>query len=276
MNALRHRHRLPLLLQILSLSRSTYYYKTTAQDNTWIRQRILQLHQDNEGRDGYRVLRVKLRKEGLFLSGKTVLSHMQALNIRSCVKVKRRRKGGKTSYVAPNLLAGNFSAKKLKQKFVTDVTEFRVGKEKLYLSPMMDLANREIIAYQIGRRPSFALVSGMLKKTLAQLSREDLPIIHSDQGTLYGLKRWRELLLREDGTPYAIQSMSRRGNCYDNAVMESFFSLLKSEAFYPKQFSHIDELEQALHRYVRYYNEKRIKLGLKNLSPVDYRTQYLS
>lgn len=126
------------------------------------------------------MIRLKLQREGIFLSGKTVLAHMRALEIHSCVKVKRRKKAGKPSHVAPNLLQRNFNASKLKEKWVTDVTECRVGTEKLYLSPMMDLANQEIIQ----RRPTFGLVSSMLKKTLIQLNETDLPIIHTDQGCL--------------------------------------------------------------------------------------------
>ncbi|WP_330999496.1 DDE-type integrase/transposase/recombinase, partial [Aggregatibacter actinomycetemcomitans] len=103
------------------------------------------------------------------------------------MKVKRRKNAGKTSHIAPNLLQCNFTATKLKEKWVTDVTELRVGREKLYLSPMMDLANQEIIAFTTGRRPTFGLVSSMLKKTLIQLNETDLPIIHTDQGCLYGL-----------------------------------------------------------------------------------------
>lgn len=260
----------------MALPRSTFYYSPTDTSHQVIRAEILALYQENEGRDGYRMLRAKLQAKGIFMSGKTVLSHMQALNIQSQVKVKRCQKYGKTSHIAPNLLERDFNTSKLKQKLVTDVTEFRVGNEKLYLSPMMDLANREIIAYHISRRPNFALVATMLKKTLAQLSETDVPIIHSDQGCLYGLARWRKMLIREDGSPYAVQSMSRRGNCYDNAVMESFFSLLKSECFYGRQFTTVDELEDALHNHIRYYNEHRIKASLNNLSPVQYRAQYLS
>ncbi|SUB34412.1 Integrase core domain [[Pasteurella] mairii] len=260
----------------MALPRSTFYYSPKEVAHQTMRAKVLALHQTNGGRDGYRIIRAKLQAEGIFMSGKTVLAHMQALNIRSCVKVKRRKKYGKTSHIAPNLLERDFNATKLKQKLVTDVTEFRVGDEKRYLSSMMDLANREIIAYHISRRPNFALVATMLKKTLSQLNEDDLPIIHSDQGYLYGLARWRKMLMREDGSPYTIQSMSRRGNCYDNAVIESFFSVLKSECFYVYQYANVDELEQALHKHIRYYNEKRIKLSLKNLSPVQYRAQYLS
>lgn len=265
-----------MLLKITALPRSTFYYRAKSRDRCEIRQRILELYQQNQGRDGYRRLRIKLQQAGYVISGKTVLAHMRALGIRSCVKAKRRYKAGKPSFIAPNLLNRDFSATKLREKWVTDVTEFRVGNEKLYLSPMMDLANNEIIAFSCGRRPTFGLVASMLKKTLAQLGETDLPIIHSDQGCLYTLERWRKMLIRDNGSPYAIQSMSRRGNCYDNAVMESFFSTLKSECFYCRKFKDIAELEQAIVEYIRYYNEERIKPKLKNLSPVQYRTQYLS
>ncbi|WP_338404544.1 IS3 family transposase [Aggregatibacter actinomycetemcomitans] len=262
---------------MIGLARSTFYYSRQAkEDHHAIRQRILDLYQANQGRDGYHMIRFKLQREGIFLSGKTVLSHMRALEIRSCVKVKRRKNAGKTSHIAPNLLQRNFTATKLKEKWVTDVTELRVGREKLYLSPMMDLANQEIIAFTTGRRPTFCLVSSMLKKTLIQLNETDLPIIHTDQGCLYGLARWRKMLIRDDGSPYAIPSMSRRGNCYDNAVIERFFSTLKSACFYSRQFKDIDESERAIHDYIRYYNEERIKPKLNNLSPVQYRAQYLT
>ncbi|WP_204352503.1 IS3 family transposase, partial [Aggregatibacter kilianii] len=148
-----------MLLKIIGLTRSTFYYTPKVKDHQAIRQRILALYQANQGRDGYRMIRLKLQREGIFLSGKTVLAHMRALGIRSCVKVKRRKKAGKTSHVAPNLLQRNFSALRLKEEWVTDVTEFRVGAEKLYLSPMMDLANQEIIAFETHRRPTFGLVS---------------------------------------------------------------------------------------------------------------------
>ncbi|MBN6086900.1 IS3 family transposase [Aggregatibacter actinomycetemcomitans] len=275
-NALKGQHSTPLLLKLIGLPRSTFYYTPKPKEHGDIRQRILALYQQNEGRDGYRMIRIKLRKEGIFLSGKTVLSHMRALEIRSCVKVKRRKNAGKTSHIAPNLLQRNFTATKLKEKWVTDVTELRVGREKLYLSPMMDLANQEIIAFTTGRRPTFGLVSSMLKKTLIQLNETYLPIIHTDQGCLHGLARWRKMLIRDDGLPYAILGMSRRGNCYDNAVIESFFSTLKSACFYSRQFKDIDESERAIHDYIRYYNEERIKPKLNNLSPVQYRAQYLT
>ncbi|HDR1852162.1 IS3 family transposase [Pasteurella multocida] len=157
-NALKSQHKLPLLLKIMVLPCSTFYYAPTEISSQDSRAKILALHQENGGYDGYRMIHAKLQAAGIFISEKTVLSHMQALSIRSNVKVKRRHQYGKTSYIAPNLLERDLTATTLKQKPVIDVTEFREGNEKLYLSPMMDLANREIITYHISRHPNFALV----------------------------------------------------------------------------------------------------------------------
>ncbi|SUB26673.1 transposase InsO family protein [Avibacterium gallinarum] len=179
---------------------------------------------------------------------------MRHLDIRSYVKAKKRMKTGRTAYLVPNLMARNFKVKVLNKKWVTDVTEFRVGNEKLYLSPMMDLANREIIAYQIGRRQRFGLVSKMLKEALSKRGSGAAPLIHSDQDSKHG----------------------RKGNCDDNAVIERFFSIVKSECFYPNRFANVVELEEVLHEYIRYYNEVRIKPALNNLSPMQYRAQYLT
>ena len=165
----------------------------------------------------------------------------------------------------------DFTATALNQKWVTDVTEFHVGQEKLYFSPLMDLANREVIAYNFATRPKFSLVKKMLGQGLSRLKPTECPIIHSDQGVLYGTAEWGNMLKGK-----AIQSMSRRGNCYDNAVIESFFAILKSECFYSRSYNSIAELQAEIEEYLVYYNQKRIKLGLKGLSPVQYRAQYLS
>ena len=171
----------------------------------------------------------------------------------------------------PNLLNRDFTATALNQKWVTDVTEFHVGQEKLYFSPLMDLANREVIAYNFATRPKFSLVKKMLEQGLSRIKPTEGPIIHSDQGVLYGSAEWVKML---EGK--AVQSMSRRGNCYDNAVIESFFAILKSECFYSRTYHSIAELQADIEEYLVYYNQKRIKLGLKGLSPVQYRAQYLS
>ena len=135
----------------------------------------------------------------------------------------------------------------------------------------MDLYNGEIISYQTQRRPMFELVKDMLKDALKKLKSTEKPIIHSDQGWQYQMRHYQQQL-KQHGL---IQSMSRKGNCLDNASMESFFGILKSECFYGKKFNTIDELEQSVKEYIHYYNHERIKVKLKGLSPVEYRTQSL-
>ena len=182
----------------------------------------------------------KLRQMGFHLNHKTVLRLMNELGIHSILRKKRHGKRGKTSHIAPNLLNRDFIATALNQKWVTDVTEFQVGQEKLYFSPLMDLANREIIAYNFSTRPKFSLVKKMLEQGLSRIKPTECPIIHSDQGVLYSSAEWVKML---EGK--AVQSMSRRGNCYDNAVIESFFAILKSACFYSRTYHSIAELQAA-------------------------------
>ena len=156
--------------------------------------------------------------------------------------------------------------------WVTDVTEFHVAGEKLYLSPVLDLYNGEIIAFETSKRPAFELVDSMLKKALAKLRPADRPMLHSDQGWQYRMPAYQRQLRERK----LVQSMSRKGNCLDNAAMESFFAVLKSEFFYLNNFDSVDALRDGLTDYISYYNHDRIKLKLKGLSPVQYRTQALA
>lgn len=195
---------------------------------------------------------------------------MGELGLKSLVRPKKYRSyKGEVGQAAPNVLQRRFEAKGLNQKWVTDVTEFNVAGEKLYLSPVMDLYNGEIIAYETAKRPVFELVGTMLKKALAQLGANDRPVLHSDQGWQYRMPAYQRALREKQ----VVQSMSRKGNCLDNASMESFFAILKSEFFYLNKFASVDELQTGLKKYIRYYNHDRIKTKLKGLSPVHYRTQ---
>ena len=132
----------------------------------------------------------------------------------------------------------------------------------------MDLFNGEIIAFETSRRPAFKLVQGMLTKALSRLQHDERPILHSDQGWHYQMPAWQRQLQARN----LDQSMSRKGNCLDNAAMESFFATLKSEFFYPNDFDSIKSLEDGVADYIDYYNNNRIRLKLKGLSPVQYRT----
>ena len=274
MNALRQDHCLSVLLKIAKLARSTFYYQIKAQacgDRYQdLKGRIGQVYEHHKGRYGYRRITATLCQAGYWVNHKTVQRLMAQLHLKSLVRPKKYRSyRGEIGRVAPNLLNRQFAAHQPNQKWVTDVTEFKVGGQKLYLSPVMDLYNGEIIAWQAEQRPAFTLVRRMLEKAMCKLGRNDSPILHSDQGWAYQMASYRHILSKHG----VQQSMSRKGNCLDNAAMESFFGTLKSEFFYLNRFDSVGELLAGLRRYIHYYNHDRIKLKLKGLSPVQYRTQ---
>lgn len=142
--------------------------------------------------------------------------------------------------------------------------------KKLYLSPIIDLFNGEIISYELSERPHFDQVINMLKNSFEKISNSTNLILHSDQGWQYQMKQYQQLL-KENGI---IQSMSRKGNCLDNAVIENFFGILKSELFYLKKYESINQLKCEIIDYINYYNNDRIKLNLKGMSPIQYRAHH--
>jgi transposase InsO family protein len=271
---LRHKHPLERLLRAAALSRSTFYYHLKALDAAdpyvELKQRIGAVFARHKGRYGYRRITMVLRQAGELVNHKTVQKLMQALGLKSLVRAKKYRSyRGQSNHVAANVLARDFKAARPNEKWVTDVTEFNVRGEKLYLSPVMDLYNGEIVAYETSRRPVFKLVGSMLKKALARLLPDDRPVLHSDQGWQYQQQNYRRMLADRSVT----QSMSRKGNCLDNAAMESFFGTLKAEFFHLNRFENVEQLQAGIRQYIRYYNHDRIKLKLKGLSPVQYRAQ---
>jgi len=188
------------------------------------------------------------------------------------VKLKRYKSyKGKIGKTADNILNRDFKAAKPNTKWVTDITEFKLLGKKIYLSPILDLFNGEIISYNISYRPTFDLVSDMLLKAFKTIPDDTNLILHSDQGWHYQMKHYHRMLKEKS----IVQSMSRKGNCYDNAVIENFFGILKSELFYLQKFHSIEYFIGELHKYIYYYNNRRIKAKLKGLSPVDYRNQIL-
>lgn len=276
MNELRQQFSLAGLLKLAGLARSTFYYQiklAQAEDkHQALKRQIQSIFARHKGRYGYRRITLAIRKLGQQVNHKTVQRQMTLLGLKSLVRPKKYRSyKGEVGHAAPNVLQRQFNAKAPKQKLVTDVTEFNVAGEKLYLSPVMDLFNGEIIAFETATRPTFELVSSMLKKALAKLKASDKPLMHSDQGWQYRMPAYQRAL-RSKGVE---QSMSRKGNCLDNAAMESFFAVLKSEFYRPNKFGSIEELRDGLKKYIHYYNHDRIKQKLKGLSPVEYRTQPL-
>ena len=175
-------------------------------------------------------------------------------------------KGG-VGKIAPNLLERNFKADKPNQKWVTDVTEFALFGIKLYLSPIIDLYNGEVVSYNLSRHPNLVQTTDMLEKAFAKIPDNTNLILHSDQGWQYQHKHYQKMLVDKG----IRQSMSRKGNCLDNACAENFFSLLKTELLYLQDFTSVEHFISELTEYIEWYNNKRIKLKLDGLSPVDYR-----
>ena len=197
---------------------------------------------------------------------------MQALGLKSLVRAKKYRSyRGEQGRAAPNLLARQFEAGRPHQKWVTDVTEFKVRGEKLYLSPVMDLYNGEIVAYETSRRPVFQLVGSMLKKALARLTPTDRPLLHSDQGWQYQQPHYQRMLTDRSLT----QSMSRKGNCFDNAPIESFWGSLKNELVHHHRFETRAEAKAAIQEYIEiFYNRQRRHSRLGNVSPAEFNKRY--
>jgi putative transposase len=195
---------------------------------------------------------------------------MKQQHLKCMVRIKKYKSyRGEVGKIAPNILNRNFKAEKPNEKWVTDVTEFSLFGKKVYLSPILDLFNGEIVSYNISDRPTFSQTIDMLEKAFSKIPNGTGLVLHSDQGWQYQMRHY-QASLRKKGI---IQSMSRRGNCLDNSVMENFFGLLKSELLYLQDFVSLEQFKVELEEYIDYYNNKRIKQKLKGLSPVQYRIQ---
>ena len=268
------------LLKLAEMARSTFYYylkkyKSNHDKYHKIKKEIFNIFNENKGRYGYRRITLELKNRGFNINHKTVSKLMNILGIKSIQRPKRRYNSyqGNIGKIANNLLKKDFKADKPNQKWVTDVTEFKVHDIKFYLSPIIDLFNGEIINYNLSKHPTFEQIKDMLKKAFIKIKNNTNLILHSDQGWQYQMKIYQNML-KEKGIK---QSMSRKGNCLDNSCAENFFGILKSELFYPKEkeYKNIEELEKDIKEYIEYYNNSRIKSKLKGMSPIQYRKHSL-
>lgn len=257
------------------MARSSFYYyvKQDSSDKyEEVKKEIERIYHKHKGRLGYRRITILLRQTGLTINHKTVLRLMSELNLKSLIRRKKYKSyKGEHGKVAPNILDRGFKAKRPNQKWTTDITEFNVLGKKLYLSPVLDLYNQEIVSYELSEHPDFKSVMNMLGKALKKADPEKSLLMHSDQGWQYQMKQYQSIL-KQNGIK---QSMSRKGNCLDNAVMENFFGTLKSELFYLNKYDSIDHLKKEINGYIKYYNHDRIKLNLNGMSPVQYRAHHL-
>ena len=269
---------LNILLKIIKLARSTYYYHLKQlykpDKNQDIKIEIQSIYREHKGNYGYRRIHLELRNRGYSVNHKKVQRLMKVLGLVARIRRKRKYSSyqGEIGKKAENLIQRQFEAAKPMEKCYTDVTEFAIpaSARKLYLSPVLDGFNSEIIAFNLSCSPNLEQVQTMLEQAFTEEHYENT-ILHSDQGWQYQHDSYHRFLESK-----GIQaSMSRKGNSPDNGMMESFFGILKSEMFYgyEKTFKSLKQLEQAIVDYIDYYNNKRIKVKLKGLSPVQYRTK---
>lgn len=265
------------MLKIVDLPEATYHYHrqrfdSEDPDQEW-KTLIRALFEKHEGRYGYRRVHLELQAQGYEINHKKVQRLMDEMNLK-CVKFIRKSRyrsyKGKVGTVAPNRLNRRFSSVHALQKLTTDVTEFKcIGDEKLYLSPIMDLYNGEIIGVSMAKRPTLDFVMESLYQVLPIIKEQAVyrTTIHSDQGWHYQHRAWVKALKQQ----HIFQSMSRKGTCADNAAMENFFGLLKQEMYHGEALVSYEELKKRIDRYISYYNNERIKQKLAGMSPVQYR-----
>ena len=270
--------RLDLLLEAARLPRSTYYYQLKQLDkldkDKDLKAEIQSIFTEHRGNYGYRRMTLELRNRGYMVNHKRVQRLMKVLGLSARIRRKRKYSSyqGEIGKKADNLIQRQFEATKPMEKCYTDVTEFAIpaSSQKLYLSPVLDGFNSEIIAYNLSTSPNLEQVEAMLNQAFSE-DHYTNTILHSDQGWQYQHQYYHHFLKDKGIQP----SMSRKGNSPDNGMMESFFGILKSEMFYgyEKTFHSLEQLEQAIVDYIDYYNNKRIKIKLKGLRPVQYRTK---
>ena len=270
--------RLDLLLETARLAHSTYYYHLKQLDGVdkdqELKTEIQVIFTEHKGNYGYRRTHLEPRNRGLVVNHKKVQRLMKVLGLTARIRRKRKYSSyqGEIGKKAENLIQRQFEGAKPMEKCYTDVTKFVIpnSTQKLYLSPVLDGFNSEVIAYNLSTSPNLEQVKTMLKQAFTEKHYENT-ILHSDQGWQYQHDSYHRFLESKGIQP----SMSRKGNSPDNGMMESFFGILKSEMFYgyEKNFRSLEDLEQAIVDYIDYYNNKRIKVKLKGLSSVQYRTK---
>ncbi|MDO4482694.1 MAG: IS3 family transposase [Bacillota bacterium] len=273
-DALRPTYRLKELLQLFNISKSSYFYSTHAATHdkyAEIRPEIIDIFHQNELCYGYRRIHACLKRRGKTLSEKVVrrIMRQEHLIVHMPVRKKYSSYKGEISPEVLNVLQRNFHASAPNQKWLTDLTEFALPAGKVYLSPIIDCFDGFVCSWTIGTSPNAQLVNSMLDKALATLQPGEHPIIHSDRGCHY---RWPDWIQRVNAGGL-IRSMSKKGCSPDNSACEGFFGRLKNEMFYGRSWSGVslEQFMEKLDQYIHWYNEKRIKLSLGGMSPVEYR-----
>lgn len=289
---LQHKYPLVVLLDISGLKRSTYYYTLNKLDkdtkNDDIMNTIIDIYYAHKARYGYCRITLELINRGYIVNHKKVKRLMSKMGLYARTpKAKYKSYKGDMNGTVKNLLLDkvidevnhktyyerNFKTEKCNEIWSTDVSEFHIAAGKLYLSPILDLHNREIVSYNISASPNYEQIKDMLAKAFNKYKDLKGLILTSDQGWQYQMQDYHKAL-EEKGI---IQSMSRKGNCLDNSPMENFFGKMKNEMFYGYEytFNTLEELKKEMEDYISYYNNQRITEKLKGLTPVEYRNQSL-
>ena len=289
---LQHKYPLVVLLDISGLKRSTYYYTLNKLDkdtkNDDIMNAIIDIYYTHKARYGYRRITLELINRGYIVNHKKVKRLMSKMGLYARTpKAKYKSYKGDMNGTVKNLLLNkvidevnhktyyerNFKTERCNEIWSTDVSEFHIAAGKLYLSPILDLHNREIVSYNISTSPNYEQIKDMLAKAFNKYKDLKGLILTSDQGWQYQMQEYHNAL-EEKGI---IQSMSRKGNCLDNSPMENFFGKMKNEMFfgYEYTFNTLEELKKEMENYISYYNNERITEKLKGLTPVEYRNQSL-
>ena len=268
---LRSKYNLARLLDYFALKRSTYYENIKVRKDKYkdIKQKILEIYNKSNKKKGYRWINADLRKQGIIINHKTVLRLMQQLGIKSIVRAKKYNSyaGATSGTPVANILNRNFSTTGINQKWTTDVTEFKVCGRRIYLSGIMDMHSKELIAHTVSFSPNMKLIMRMIKSAFRLTGNPKGVIIQSDQGWQYRHISYKRFLKRMK----AVQSMSRKGNCLDNAVIENFWGTLKTEWFYLTKFHSVEQFLEQLENQIHYYNYERDSSVLNYRTPVEVR-----
>ena len=273
----RHREHYSIceMCRFFGVSRSGYYGYTKRMDTPAkdlpLAEQIRECQKECHSTYGYRRVQIWLERNGIHCNPKTVLRVMNKYNLLAAIRRKRHFTCGETLHRYPNLLNRNFVAERPNQKWVTDISYIRTGQGFLFLSVIRDLYDNSIVAYKTGSEQNINLVLNTIKaakkkeKVTAELQ------LHSDQGFQYTSQAYFQLTKRYGITP----SMSRRGNPYDNALAENFFSILKTECIYRTKIATFAEARELIDDYIYFYNNQRIQTKTK-LTPLEMRCQYVA
>ena len=273
--ALKKTYKITDILQVLEIPKSTFYRwrnKYTDWGPSQLEQRIINLCEETKYHYGHRKVKALLKQRfDVQVNRKTVQMIMQKFHLQCQIKVKRQKHiNGESNIIVANILNRNFKANGPNEKWVTDITYLPYGSFMLYVSTIMDLYNNEIVAYTISSVQNTEFVLRTLKEAIEKRRPEKI-LLHSDQGSVYTSYAYQHFAKEKGITT----SMSRKGNCHDNAVIESFHSSLKSEGFKDQRRSSItnSKVIDKVNQYMCYYNEKRIQAKLNYLAPINYGRQ---